>query len=567
VSIISILNQVESKEIVLPAIQRDFVWDENRITKLLDSIMRGYPIGIALLWETYNDIQYRNFDKINSGSKIHSFKDNTKKNKLKLVLDGQQRLSSLYIALYGSLNNKNLYFNVLSGVETEDFSEEKYYFFFGSSREVQDWNLEAIEQYQKLEIGQVPEYYISVNDLFLMSAKDKQKERESITKITNLKDDDRLRLEVNISLLDEVLTKKEDILRMTVIDENLPQGSCDRKNESDILEIFVRINTEGVSLNRSDLIFSMLKLNWKESAVNLPDFVEKINSRASFHIDNDFVIRTLFVVSDLGSKFDINILRKQKNVEAIKNNYEKCCSAIASTIDFVQRECFIGNSKMLGGLLNLIPIIYYVYHMKGFQVPNSEIEKVRKSIMFFAYTRCFSRYADSRIGRIVKNELKAAIDSGSKELPYSKIIALLKYWENIESFNERLISNNVLLSLCLVQGISNSETIYKNNSPEIDHIFPKSKLQESGKYEESEINTIGNYWLLSKNKNQNKSNKHPNEYFADVPDTEMNKAHIDRSMLKYPHYRAFINEREMVLLTAIKKKLNIKDDEFILEKA
>ncbi len=56
-SIINLLNQIKNEEIVLPAIQRDFVWPEEKVVRLLDSIMRGYPIGIALLWETYFDLQ------------------------------------------------------------------------------------------------------------------------------------------------------------------------------------------------------------------------------------------------------------------------------------------------------------------------------------------------------------------------------------------------------------------------------------------------------------------------------------------------------------------------------
>lgn len=62
-TIMGLLNQISDEEIVLPAIQRDFVWTEAQTGTLLDSIMRGYPIGIALLWETYNDIQYRIFER------------------------------------------------------------------------------------------------------------------------------------------------------------------------------------------------------------------------------------------------------------------------------------------------------------------------------------------------------------------------------------------------------------------------------------------------------------------------------------------------------------------------
>ena len=84
-SIVTLLNQIKQEEIVLPAIQRDFVWPEEKVLRLLDSIMRGYPIGIALLWETYLDLQYRKFaDDFHPGA-IHAFKDNKHKKKLKLV--------------------------------------------------------------------------------------------------------------------------------------------------------------------------------------------------------------------------------------------------------------------------------------------------------------------------------------------------------------------------------------------------------------------------------------------------------------------------------------------------
>src|SRR5687768_5347187 len=98
-SIVALLNQIQNGEIALPAIQRDFVWPEERIERLLDSVLRGYPIGIALLWETYLDVQHRRFTTDYQPAQAHVFHNNAAKRKLKVVLDGQQRLQSLYIAL------------------------------------------------------------------------------------------------------------------------------------------------------------------------------------------------------------------------------------------------------------------------------------------------------------------------------------------------------------------------------------------------------------------------------------------------------------------------------------
>ena len=137
-NIVTLLNQIDSRDIVLPAIQRDFVWSEEKIEKLMDSIMRGYPVGIVLVWETYKDIQYREFEKIYRNGTRPAFIDNSSNKKLKLVLDGQQRLQALFLALYGSYNGKYLYFDILSGRHSDDFEEEKYHFYFATPQEADE---------------------------------------------------------------------------------------------------------------------------------------------------------------------------------------------------------------------------------------------------------------------------------------------------------------------------------------------------------------------------------------------------------------------------------------------
>ena len=271
-SIINLLNQIKNEEIVLPAIQRDFVWPEGKVLRLLDSVMRGYPIGIALLWETYLDIQYRKFDEAFRDGQIHDFKENKRKNKRKLVLDGQQRLQSLYIALYGSYEGKSLYFDVLSGRESDDVSEEKYDFEFLDKAGFERWHAEINTGPGAPDASENggPKYLVKVADLFAAGVKERSALEKRIKQQIALGDDDEERLRVNIARFDEVLTKNPNILKVSVIDEDLPGDNPDRKSEADVLEIFVRVNREGTPLSRSDLIFSMLKLNWRESAESLP---------------------------------------------------------------------------------------------------------------------------------------------------------------------------------------------------------------------------------------------------------------------------------------------------------
>ena len=349
--IINLLNQIKEQEIVLPAIQRDFVWPEVKVLRLLDSIMRGYPIGIALLWETYLDLQYRKFTEGFHPGEIHDFSENSQKRRLKLVLDGQQRLQSLFIALYGSYEGKSLYFDVLSGRESDNLADEKYVFEFLGDEEFKAWSTESASEHDEwAEDGNsMPKYLVRVSALFKAGVRERNAIVKGIVQQRTLAEEDEERLGVNIARFDEVLTKNPNILKVSVIDENLPNDNPDRKSEADVLEIFVRVNREGTPLSRSDLIFSMLKLNWRESAESLPEFVRHINEGNHFGIDTDFVIRCLFAVSGLGTKFELDLLRRKDNVERLRNNFKTCCDAVRSTVDTISRDCWCSSSSLLGG--------------------------------------------------------------------------------------------------------------------------------------------------------------------------------------------------------------------------
>ena len=170
-SIVSILDQVKNGEIVLPAIQREFVWPQYKILRLLDSIMRGYPIGTALLWETYDNIQHRTFVRDFRSGLVRRYHDNAQGRKLNLVLDGQQRIQSLYTGLYGTVEGQSLYFDVLSGMEFDDVSHEKFLFSFATSVEAKDWNTQVIEELadlpDKTAKDLVYPFYVKVADLLV----------------------------------------------------------------------------------------------------------------------------------------------------------------------------------------------------------------------------------------------------------------------------------------------------------------------------------------------------------------------------------------------------------------
>jgi len=563
-SIVTLLNQIKQEEIVLPAIQRDFVWPEEKVLRLLDSIMRGYPIGIALLWETYLDLQYRKFaDDFHPGA-IHAFKDNKHKKKLKLVLDGQQRLQSLYIALYGSYEGRSLYFDVLSGRESDDLSDEKYEFEFLDKEGFKRWesqvkaNVEALSSLEEDE----QKYLVKVADLFTAGVRGRDALAKQIKRQVKLSEDDEGRLGENLARFHDALTSNANILMVSVIDENLQSDHSDRKSEADVLEIFVRVNREGTPLSRSDLIFSMLKLNWRESAESLPEFVRQINQGNSFDLNTDFVIRCLFAVSDLGTKFELDLLRKKNNVDLLRKNFQGCCDAIRSVVDSVSRDYWCASSSLLGGQTTLVPFVYYLFHTPKHEVPTGQIDAFRKGLYLSAFARPFSRYADSRLWKFIRREIKPLAETKDYHFPFDRLVARVNYWESVTGFDERLLQSNVALTLHVLQNLSTNKVKYERNAGQIDHIFPRAELRKKELFAEPEINHFGNFWILAKGKNQNKSDKHPAKFFEDVSDLEMQRAFIDRDMLDYRRYRTFLKERSEKIIEVVGKRLGFSEADF-----
>ncbi|MBR0097365.1 MAG: DUF262 domain-containing protein [Synergistaceae bacterium] len=113
--VLSRINANDDCEIFLPCIQRDFVWKQDRIYSLLDSLMRGDPMGVILAWETTRSINYRKFECSHNDNDNSEFQviDGNNSTLKQYILDGQQRLQSLYIAMHGSYNGNVLYFDLL----------------------------------------------------------------------------------------------------------------------------------------------------------------------------------------------------------------------------------------------------------------------------------------------------------------------------------------------------------------------------------------------------------------------------------------------------------------------
>ena len=561
-SIFQLVNEISNGEIVLPAIQRDFVWSEDRIERLFDSLFRGYPVGIVLLWETYEPMQYRQFVADHRRDALHNFDENKQKRRLKLVLDGQQRLSLIYVALKGSFEGRKLYFDVLSGDDNDDHAEEKYRFKFVEDDVAKEWNAKLMASVTANNEGSA--YWLRFSDIVGLDPAGIAKLRRTIKDQLSLSTGSETRLEVNLSTVLYALSGNSELLKTQTVDSNLPADDQKRKSAFDILEIFVRINTQGMPLRRSDLIVSMLRLYWPSASSVLPSLIKEVNASSGLDIDTDFVIRCMFSTAGLGTRLEFDLLRKRSNVEALQQTYLRTFEAIRSVIDFVRLECRLDSAKLVGGISTLIPFVHYLFHAPGHTFPKTSVEAARRSLFLFAFSCALSQHMESRTSAFIRDHLPQADEiAEGADFPYDEAIRFTAWRCGFDTPDGRLFANNLDLALAILHGRSTRKVYAAANTPESDHIFPKSVLAEKG-YDAQIINDLGNFWILPRTLNRNKSAEHPATYLKVVDDSILERAFIEREKLNYNQFKRFVRERRDKMVHSMRKSTGLAQNDFVV---
>lgn len=355
------IDNIIKRHYVLPSIQREFIWDTDQIETLFDSLMRDYPISTFLFWKVdktrIKDFQFYEFLK-----KYHE-KDSRHNTRAELpeeedviaLLDGQQRMTSMYIALKGSYAEKmpyyrknsayaypakKLYLNLLKPAED---IEKEYDFRF-----LTDDEAFPKENYFWFECGKILEITdMGKTSMFLM--KNKLMDTSIYTEAQS---------EFAINTLNEFFNV---IHQKGTISYYLEEG----EELDKVLQIFIRINSGGTKLSYSDLLLSIATAQWqeKDARETIHSFVDEINKIGDgFSFNKDLVLKACLVLADFSDiKFKVDNFNKA-NMRVIEQNWEKAASAIRTAVEFVAKIGY--NRDNLLATNTIIPIAYYVYKNK-----------------------------------------------------------------------------------------------------------------------------------------------------------------------------------------------------------
>jgi hypothetical protein len=538
-SVLHLLNEIREKSIVLPDLQRDFVWDQDQIRLLFDSILRRYPFGSLLLWETrFLSVSYREFvkDFKQSTTFVPDIKPANKQ--MRMVLDGQQRLQSLYLGIYGSHEGKRLYFNVLSGPrrgENEtDPGDASYQFEFRRDDETTSR----------------PKRLVRVSDIIGWSHEYEDDEIRREIESIELDGTEYTHAARNMRLLRQVMTHPS-LVSVETIDEEVSKPE-QAKKVNEILEIFVRVNSGGTRLSRSDLMFSLIKTRWLGAREAFDELAGQVDPGGILGIDKDFIIRGLLVISGAPVAFDVDTI--ERHWEVMRSKFDEFAASLRSAIDFC-REPSVGilSASLLQPVATLYPIVYYLSRQRRGSVPDRERRPLRAVLYFLLFNQFIrGQSPQARIRSLREVLAKSEVE----QVPVDDLLAVIKSRQGSSSIETtvEMLNWNPNLSLNIVQPAVCRDSISWQVRAEVDHIFPQSVYRE--KYPEL-VDDIGNLAYLGKLRNIRKSAQQPWDYFAETPDEELSRDFlIERSLLAEHKFEEFVHVRREAVLKAVRSFLD-----------
>jgi len=396
-----IIEMIGANEIYLPAIQRKFVWKHTQIEKFFDSIMRDYPIGTFLFWflngKQIDDYTFYKFLQ-NYSQKDKYINDIAPKPELKDrivgILDGQQRLSSMYIALQGTYAYKLPYYQKTS---EKAYPERKFYLNLFHNKQKNE-ETDCIYDFKFLTDDEASK--VDKNNLwFLVNVVLKWKKASAVNKYFRelvIKYESSDFIDILLSRQDDVDDMLTDLWHKMTTSEIINYYKIEEPDLDNILDIFVRVNSGGTVLSKSDLLFSTIVAHWEDGRARIEELIKHINMKGDgFDFDNDFLMRSCLVLTDSPVLFKVGNFKK-RNIKKIKTEWAIISTAINHTVDLLAELGF--SAETITSQNAVIPIAYYL--KKGGKINKSIRNEIKRYLIHGFIKQVYGGQGDSVLSNI-----------------------------------------------------------------------------------------------------------------------------------------------------------------------
>lgn len=507
-----LMQNISDKNLLLPEIQRSYVWKARQISGLVDSLYRDYPSGSLLFWETTESITDKALD-----STILGYSALIKKPLY--LLDGQQRLTSLHRLFTGHLEAR-----VVFDVATETFRIEN----------------NATRQDPK---------FVLVCDLL----------------------NNRVDLFARAQLLSQTIegldaqTIHQRLSRVSAIgDKSYYYEKLIDVPYAEITEIFVRVNSRGRALKQTDLALAVLSARWPGVAKLMDELIKKCGLKGFTEIGSAFVVQALaaFATETTNTQGFAGV-----SIDRLETSWKLLSRGIEETLGLLTDELKLDGSRVLPSVNALIPLVFYM-GSRG-DKPLTADEK-KSLIYWFLIATVRSRYSRSATTVIAQD-----ISALKSEEPLVSLLRNLGLTSLELVITEEMLvgrgagSPYFMLSYLVARHSNALDWWYsvpirinqgRNGIYRIEyhHIHPKKTL--SGSYEKSEINDLANLAFISNKANGKIRARSPKKYFLELEaaDPEFLSGHFvpkDEQLRSADKYLDFVSSRRKLLAEAMSKLL------------
>ena len=524
----TILDKIDEKQLFVPAFQREYVWKRDDAKLLIDSLIKEYPTGTMLTWETDQPPEFKGPHKYNA-----------KQGAVRLLLDGQQRVTTLYMLIRGELppyytaaeimaDPRGLYVNV-------DTLELAYY--------------------MKTKMKKNP-LWLDITELFRgkIDAFDLEPACSAIGKSLTIGE---LKLyNRNINAIKQIM------------DRDFPEQTIPIKaNIREAIDIFYKVNASGVALTEAELAMAQISGYWPEARDLFKAKLAELKN-AGFGFRLDFLVYVLLgCVHHMGS--DMRKLHAQENKTALQSAWKRLDDQVLDyVVNLLRASAFVDHIREINSPYALVPIIVYCFDKEG--TPLTDLE-IRKMVKWFYYSQIRSRYV-SQLPQKLDRDLRTLTES---EQPFDDLLQVIAEERPLKvlplEFAGRAIRHPLFSmvrwyvksrgAVCLTTGVSLHKNMGKKYQIEMDHIFPFSRLKRAGYGRGNRIKyalaqEFTNRALLTRVANRSKAAMDPARYLADVAEKfpkalELQCIPTNQELWQIGNYERFLESRRALLASHI----------------
>ncbi|HMQ87902.1 MAG TPA: DUF262 domain-containing protein [Flavilitoribacter sp.] len=517
----TILDHIDSGHMALPEFQRGYVWNTGQVRALFDSLYRRHPVGGLLVWATESkSADHRGDGKLASGI-------------VKLLLDGQQRITSLYGVVRGRPpkffdGNAQAFTGLRFHLETEQFNF-----------------------YQPLKMQGDP-LWIDVTDLMQKGSAGLGAYVASLSKDPE-----------HGSRVGDYAGRLSQLLGIVEIDLYVEEVTGADKTLDIVVDIFNRVNSGGTKLSKGDLALAKICAEWPEAREEMKARL-KIWEKAGFLFNLDWLLRSINTVLTGEAKFSF---LHDKGAEDIQYALKQTARYIDNCINLISGRLGLDHDRVFFGRF-AVPVMVRYLDLRKEPLDEKERDKL---LFWFAQSGMWGRFSGSTESKIDQDLAALEGDNGGLD----QLLEQLRLWHGslrIEPghFTGWSLGARFYPVLYLLTRMGEARDwgtglplkanlLGKMNRLEVHHIFPKAQLYKL-KYQRSEVNALANFCFLTKDTNLSISDRLPEEYFLEIEQKHPGALvsqwiPADPELWKIANYREFLEARKVLLAAEANKKL------------